>query len=187
MALPLTLDELRSRFNAGESFSFLQFWGHTPPRDRVPTRSCFSQWYQAPFELDGDVYPTAEHYMMAAKARLFKDEATRAKVLAAPTPGAAKALGRGVADFVEADWVAQRFEIVCRANVAKFGQHPVLRDFLVGTGAHVLVEASPLDRIWGTGLAADDPRAQDPNQWEGPNLLGFALMQARATLLKAGS
>lgn len=185
MALPTTLDELRTRFNAGESFSFLQFWGHTPPKDGMITRSCFSQWYQAPFELDGDRYPTAEHYMMAAKARLFQDEETRAKVLAAPTPGAAKALGRSVANFVEADWLAQRFDIVCRANVAKFGQNPALRDFLVGTGAHVLVEASPVDRIWGTGLAADDPRSQDPNQWEGPNLLGFALMQARLQLQAA--
>ncbi|UOD31855.1 NADAR family protein [Massilia violaceinigra] len=182
MALPNTLDELRSRFNAGESFSFLHFWGHTPPRDGVITRSCFSQWYQAPFELDGDRYPTAEHFMMAEKARLFKDEANRAQVLAAPTPGAAKALGRKVANFVEADWLAHRFEIVCRANVAKFGQNPALRDFLTGTGKHVLVEASPLDRIWGTGLAADDPRSNDPNLWEGPNLLGFALMQARSQL-----
>ena len=185
MALPETLDELRSRYNAGESFSFLHFWGHTPAKDGAITRSCFSQWYEAPFELDGDRYPTAEHYMMAAKARLFRDEATRARVLAAPTPGAAKALGRGVANFVEADWLAQRVEIVCRANVAKFGQQPALRDFLVGTGAHVLVEASPLDRIWGTGLAADDPRSNDPNQWEGPNLLGFALMAARRQLQAA--
>ncbi|HEX8614978.1 MAG TPA: NADAR family protein [Telluria sp.] len=182
MALPTTLDELRSRFNAGESFSFLQFWGHTPPKDGAITRSCFSQWYAAPFELDGDACPTAEHYMMAEKARLFDDEATRAKVLAAATPGAAKALGRGIVNFVEADWLAHRFDIVCRANVAKFGQNPALRDFLVGTGKHVLVEASPVDRIWGTGLAADDPKSNDPNLWEGPNLLGFALMEARRQL-----
>ncbi|ATQ73098.1 hypothetical protein CR152_00175 [Massilia violaceinigra] len=185
MALPQTLDELRSRFNAGESFSFLQFWGHTPAKDGKITCSCFSQWYDAPFELDGDRYATAEHFMMAAKARLFNDESTRAKVLAAPTPGAAKALGRSVAGFVDADWLAHRFDIVCRANVAKFGQNPALREFLTGTGTHVLVEASPVDRIWGTGLAAADPRSEDPNQWEGPNLLGFALMEARRQLRQA--
>jgi ribA/ribD-fused uncharacterized protein len=69
--------------------------------------------------------------------------------------------------------------------VAKFGQHPALREFLLGTKAHVLVEASPLDRIWGTGLAADDPGANDPKQWQGPNLLGFALMEARRQLQQA--
>ena len=46
----------------------------------------------------------------------------------------------------------------------------------------MLVEASPLDRIWGIGLAADDQRAADPAPWRGLNLLGFALMEARARL-----
>lgn len=185
MTSPQSLDELRSRFNAGESFSFLQFWGHTPPKDGAVSRSCFSQWFEAPFEVDGERYPTAEHFMMAAKARLFNDEEVRAKVLAAPTPGAAKALGRKVAGYVDEVWLEHRFAIVCRANIEKFGQNPTLRDYLLGTGAHVLVEASPVDRIWGTGLAAADPRSDDPNQWEGPNLLGFALMAARRALQQA--
>jgi predicted NAD-dependent protein-ADP-ribosyltransferase YbiA (DUF1768 family) len=34
----------------------------------------------------------------------------------------------------------------------------------------------------GIGLAADQPRAHDPAQGQGANLLGFALMQVRATL-----
>ncbi|SEQ87616.1 hypothetical protein SAMN05216481_11865 [Streptomyces radiopugnans] len=47
----------------------------------------------------------------------------------------------------------------------------------------MLVEASPLDRIWGIGLAADDERASDPARWRGLNLLGFALMAARERLV----
>ncbi|MEY2863728.1 MAG: hypothetical protein RLY58_1435, partial [Pseudomonadota bacterium] len=46
----------------------------------------------------------------------------------------------------------------------------------------VLVEASPVDQIWGIGLAADDPRAANPAQWRGLNLLGFALMHVREQL-----
>jgi ribA/ribD-fused uncharacterized protein len=46
----------------------------------------------------------------------------------------------------------------------------------------VLVEASPVDRIWGIGLAGDDPRAEHPDQWRGLNLLGFALMEVRLRL-----
>ncbi|TGP15610.1 DUF1768 domain-containing protein, partial [Mesorhizobium sp. M1D.F.Ca.ET.234.01.1.1] len=46
----------------------------------------------------------------------------------------------------------------------------------------VLVEASPVDRIWGIGLAADDEKAANPLLWRGENLLGFALMQARDRL-----
>ena len=30
--------------------------------------------------------------------------------------------------------------------------------------------------VWCIGLSADDPRAADPRQWRGDNLLGFALM-----------
>jgi ribA/ribD-fused uncharacterized protein len=61
-------------------------------------------------------------------------------------------------------------------------QHPDLREFLLGTGDRVLVEASPQDRIWGIGLAADDERASVPEQWLGLNLLGFALMEVRHRL-----
>lgn len=41
---------------------------------------------------------------------------------------------------------------------------------------------SPVDSIWGIGLAADDPRCENPEQWRGLNLLGFALGEARARL-----
>ncbi len=66
--------------------------------------------------------------------------------------------------------------------MAKFDQHPALRAYLLGTGERVLVEASPLDRVWGIGLAADHPHAVDPARWRGLSLLGFALMQTRAIL-----
>jgi ribA/ribD-fused uncharacterized protein len=79
-------------------------------------------------------------------------------------------------------WDAARWEIVVRGNLAKFRQNPELGAFLANTGDRVLVEASPVDRIWGIGLAEDDARAQDPERWRGINLLGFALMEARARL-----
>ncbi len=68
----------------------------------------------------------------------------------------------------------------------KFAAHDDLGLFLLNTGDRVLVEASPLDRIWGIGLAADDEAAFDPERWRGQNLLGFALMEARERLAGAG-
>jgi len=72
--------------------------------------------------------------------------------------------------------------------MAKSGQHPELRDFLLGTGSRVLVEASSRERVWGIGLAAaDDDRGTSTAYWQGLNLPGFALMEvchrlrARAT------
>ena len=46
----------------------------------------------------------------------------------------------------------------------------------------MLVEASPLDAIWGIGLSQDNPKAQQPHLWQGQNLLGFALMKVREQL-----
>ncbi|CNF61934.1 Swarming motility protein ybiA [Mycobacterium tuberculosis] len=169
--------ELTRLQNDGARLEFLFFWGH-----QTPGRGYLSQWWPSPFAVGGTTYATAEHYMMAGKARLFGDEETAAAIIAAPDPRRAKDLGRRVRNFDEQTWRDNRVAIVTRANEAKFGQNKDLRDYLLGTGGRILVEASPLDRIWGIGLAADDPRAADPSSWRGENLLGFALMTARDSL-----
>jgi ribA/ribD-fused uncharacterized protein len=176
------LRQLTAALAEGAEAELLFFWGHRPLADGRVGKSCLSQWYAAPFTVDGERYATAEHWMMAEKARLFGDAAARAKILAAREPGEAKKLGRGVRGFDVARWAEARFEIVVRGNVEKFGQNAELKAFLLGTGDQVLVEASPEDRIWGIGMAADDPRARHPDEWDGENLLGFALMEARARL-----
>lgn len=176
------VEALRGRIAAGERFRYLCFWGHRQRADGVPSAACFSQWFPAAFTIDAIRYATAEHWMMAEKARLFADDQALARVLATADPAAAKAAGRAVRSFDEATWLRHRLEIVVRGNRAKFEQHPPLRDFLLGTGDQVLVEASPVDPVWGIGLAAGDPRAQDPMRWQGLNLLGFALMAVRDAL-----
>lgn len=160
----------------------LFFWGHTPNRPGTVGAECLSQWYPAPFEVDGIRFATAEHCMMWGKAQLFGDEQAAARIVAAGHPKEAKDLGRTIRKFDEDTWVAERVAIVTAGNVEKFRQNPDLLAFLLATGERVLVEASPMDRIWGIGLAADDERAQDPARWRGQNLLGEALMAARKTL-----
>ena len=162
--------------------AYLMFWGHRPRRDGALGPSCLSQWWPSPFTVEGVVYPTAEHWMMAAKARLFGDGETADRILAASSPAQAKALGRRVRGFDEERWAACRVELVVRGNLAKFGQDAKLRAYLLDTGTRVLVEASPLDAVWGIGCAATDPRATDPARWPGRNLLGFALMEVRDRL-----
>ncbi|WP_433006933.1 NADAR family protein [Kribbella sp. CA-294648] len=179
---PRSVGQLVEGMAAGRKYRYVFFWGHTPRRPGEVDASCFSQWYPAEFTVDGVTYPTAEHWMMTAKARLFGDIASAAKILAAGHPGEAKALGREVANFDGAEWRRERFAIVVAGNVSKFRQNAELAKYLAGTGDRVLVEASPVDRIWGTGLAADDERSTDPQQWLGENLLGFALMAARDQL-----
>ncbi|MFD3501744.1 NADAR family protein [Streptomyces sp. NPDC058676] len=167
---------------AGARIKYLHFWGHRPRPDGRVGASCLSQWWPSPFTVDGVSYATAEHWMMARKARLFEDGEAERRVLAAGSPAAAKKVGRLVRGFDEAMWERERFGIVVEGSVHKFASDPELREFLLNTGKRVLVEASPVDRVWGIGLAADDEAAQNPERWQGPNLLGFALMEARERL-----
>jgi ribA/ribD-fused uncharacterized protein len=175
---------LCARFEAGDRPPLLLFWGHTPT---ASGHHVLSQWWWAPFVVDGITYPTAEHWMMAEKARLFGDDDAVEQILAAPHPGEAKRLGRGVRGYDDARWGAARAEAVVRGNVHKFGRDPALRAHLLGTGDAILVEASPRDAIWGIGLGAANPAARDPRTWRGRNLLGFALVEARRRLREGGA
>ncbi|WP_407549667.1 NADAR family protein [Streptomyces sp. Pv4-95] len=184
---PRTVEELISATASRERVKYLHFWGHTPRRDGSLGASCLSQWWPAPFTVDGVAYATAEHWMMAGKARLFGDAEAERRAIAAGHPKQAKDAGRAVRGFDEEIWRQHRFALVVEGSVHKFGQDAALREFLLGTNSRVLVEASPLDRVWGIGLAADDERAEDPARWRGLNLLGFALMEARERLAEEPS
>ncbi len=184
VALPTmrSLEDLRAALDHGARPQYRFFWKATSSRDGRPTDAVFSQWWRSAFTVDGATYSSAEQWMMASKAALFGDEEVRAQILATDDPAAIKALGRKVRHFDNAVWEQHRFALVAQGNVAKFSADEALRAHLVGTGDAVLVEASPLDRIWGIGLADDHPDARDPHRWQGLNLLGFALMEARARL-----
>jgi ribA/ribD-fused uncharacterized protein len=178
----LSVAEVRAAIASGAQPEFLFFWGHRPRRDGSLGPSCLSQWWPVGFEVDGQRFASAEHWMMWRKAQVFDDHDASRRILEAATPAEAKKLGAQVRGFDPGAWEAERFAVVVAGNRAKFGQNPDLAGFLRGTAPRVLVEASPVDRIWGIGLAADDARAADPACWRGLNLLGFALMQVRDQL-----
>ena len=166
----------------GPRVKYLFFWGHQPNRDGAITKTCFSQWWLADFAVAGITYRSTEHWMMAEKARLFGNSNALAQILAVPAPAEAKKLGREIRGFDPEVWEAHKCEIVKTGNLHKFNQHPKLRKFLLDTNARILVEASPVDTIWGIGLAADAADAENPARWQGPNLLGFTLMEVRDQL-----
>ncbi|MEO8699158.1 MAG: NADAR family protein [Kofleriaceae bacterium] len=149
--------------------------------------SPFSQWYRCSFRVGDHTFNCAEQYMMHGKALLFDDANTAAEILAADHPREHKALGRKVKNFDDAIWKRSREAIVLAGNRAKFTQSAELRAVLLETRGTTLVEASPYDKIWGIGLAATDPRAQDPAQWKGQNLLGKVLTSLRDELLACDS
>ena len=179
-----SLQWLLEKVEKGEKVKYLFFWGHTPSNDGTVTKSCFSQWWGSAFEVGGVRYATAEHWMMAKKAELFGDKEMIQKIILAKSPAEAKKLGRKVKNFDPKIWGENCFDIVCEGNYHKFSQHPDLNEFLLNTNQRVLVEASPVDKIWGIGMAQDNAHIENPRLWKGSNLLGFALMEVRDRLIK---
>jgi ribA/ribD-fused uncharacterized protein len=155
---------------AQERFTF--FW-----------RGPFSQWHPSRFVVGDITFTHAEQFMMYAKAMLFGDRETAERILKARTPREQKALGRQVIGFDESVWILFREGVVFDGSYAKYSQNVELGEALLATRGTTLVEASPTDRVWGIGLAEDDPRARDRAQWRGLNLLGEALTRTREVLL----
>lgn len=174
-------DWLLNLIRSGEPPEYMFFWGHRAKPNTV-TKACFSQWWPSSFTVEGNTYETAEHWMMAHKAKLFGADDIYAKILDTPDPGAVKGLGRKVENFDPALWDLEKFDVVAQGNLHKFQQNEDIRKFLLSTGDKVLVEASPVDFVWGIGLAQDDENAHNPANWKGPNLLGYALMTVRDLL-----
>ncbi|MTH17087.1 NADAR family protein [Flavobacterium sp. LC2016-01] len=168
--------------NIAPESKFLFFWGHQPSKDGIITKTCFSQWWLSSFEVENGTYKTTEHWMMAKKAALFQDKEILEKILLADSPAEAKKLGREVKNYDDKLWLENRYEIVKQGNYHKFSQNPDLKTFLLNTKERILVEASPVDPIWGIGMASDHKDVLNPEKWKGLNLLGFALVEVRDEL-----
>ena len=119
---------------------------------------------------------------MHAKALLFDDHAIADRIMRAVSPGQARELGRRVRGFREEMWIAKRARLMEEANHAKFCALPELSAYLLSTWPRVLVQASALDTVWGSGLDLDDPFLPRPGTWPGMNLVGFSLMKVREEL-----
>ncbi|KAI7234628.1 hypothetical protein KC330_g4720 [Hortaea werneckii] len=104
------------------------------------------------------------------------------RILSESKPGRQKSLARSVkfshARFKE--WERIKFDVVLEGSFLKFSQNQELKVKLMATGVRELVEASPTDRTWGIGFAAEF--AKDCREGWGSNLLGKALMSVRESL-----
>jgi ribA/ribD-fused uncharacterized protein len=151
-------------------------------RDRAAFRF-LSHFWPAPIELDGLLWPTVEHYYQAQKSH---DPVYREAVRMAPAPGVAKRLAaqpsaprkissdswfkrHGVEP--RPDWHEVKLDLMRRADMAKFTQHPKLAQLLLDTLDAELVEDSPTEPFWGIG--------PDGN---GANWAGKVLMEIRDKL-----
>lgn len=175
MNFPVNMQWLLAHPNTPLTF----FWSNQSP---------FSNFHHSPFEaMMGDGmrrFTCMEQYMMFQKAVLFGDTHIATQILALPynNPHDYKKLGRKVRGFNPVIWDQHKVDIVLKGCLYKFSQNTHLKEALMATKGTVLVEASPYDKIWGIKLREQDPRARDPRQWLGENLLGFILTEVRRRL-----
>ena len=147
----------------------------------------FSNDSQHPIEVDGEQYPTVEHYFQAMKAKEFKDEEVYKKIVATKTPKAAKAAGKKVKNFITEFWDSRREQIMEKGVRAKFVQHPELRKELLETGDKIIGKADPRNTFWGIGTGMSSEKAKSPSKWRGQNKLGKLLMEIRESLRNQSS
>lgn len=167
--LPFYSDKEGKRFR-----EFSNFYQHARPFEFV--LPSFAQRAGFPRSVWCDF---SEKAIMASKATLMGDLEIFNEIDAARDPKSCKALGRGVRDFDDDLWQRHLEEVAFEVVRQKFMSEKRLRELLLSTGAKILVEAAPNDRIWGAGLPLSDGRIRDPSQWQGRNILGYALMRAR--------
>jgi ribA/ribD-fused uncharacterized protein len=144
-----------------------------------------SNWHPAEFdiEVNGTMchFHNTEQYFMYMKAIVFGDEEIAKQILADGDPKKVKALGRKVQNYDEQVWNEKRYQVMLKANVAKFSQNEDLKQLLLSKEyeGHGFVEASPYDKVWGVRMYESNPDIDDESKWKGLNLLGKVLDETR--------
>lgn len=162
----------------------------------TPTQVLFwggpaSQWFKSDFEghlpvvvyKDGRrgirkgkelrKFSSAEKYMMMAKASVFGDEAALRRMDAIDDVKKLKEEGRKVMGFDPEIWDSVNVPIVTIGTYYKATQNDGIWAFINEMGDREYVEGSPVDRIWGVGLAWNDPKIEYRDNWLGENRLGI--------------
>ena len=126
----------------------------------------FTNFYAAPIVLDGHTWPTSEHYFQAQKYVSAPNHYET--ILKLATPGEAFNYVRTHKHAVRSDWANVKDDVMFKACMAKFEQHPHLRELLLSTGDRTLIEHTTNDSYWGDG-----------GDGSGRNQLGNILMKIR--------
>jgi ADP-ribosyl-[dinitrogen reductase] hydrolase len=129
---------------------------------------CFTNFSDHGFKLDGEYWPTSEHYFQAHK---FMDEKLQDAVRHLPTGRKAFEFCRNHDSSKRSDWDLVKDGFMRRAVLCKFLKHPDLKAKLLNTGERSLVEDSPVDSYWGCG-----------EDGYGKNMLGQILTETREIL-----
>jgi ribA/ribD-fused uncharacterized protein len=129
---------------------------------------CVSNFSRHGIEMNGQWWPTTEHYFQAQK---FAGTEHVEAIRQAQSPKIAAGKGRSRNRPLRPDWESVKVGIMRRAVLKKFETHAEIRAILLATGSEEIVENAPHDYFWGCG-----------KNGSGKNILGKILMEVRETL-----
>ena len=138
-----------------------------------------SNFFPAPFNLNGVKYISSEQYIQASKANYFSDTDAYNQIMGCKTSVDCKELSRKIKGVDQSKWDSNAAD-VCRMGIReKFVQNPILLEILVTrTGNKRIVECSK-DRLWGTGTPLAQNDSLDPDRWITPGIMGKLLEDIR--------
>jgi len=131
---------------------------------------CFSNFSKHPVAVDGETWPSAEHFFQASK---FQTEEDRSDILHASNAADAARIGRERSRPLRSDWEVVKDDVMRRAVLLKVEQHSDVKEALLWTGSAILVEHTANDHYWADG-----------GDGSGANMLGRILMDTRTLLFK---
>lgn len=153
--LPLNLEHDRS--SSIKFYHSDQTWGE------------FSNFSQHAVYLQGKIWRTTEHFYQAQK---FSDPELQERVRSASSPMIAKEIANQLElQYLQSNWHNKKEKVMWEALMAKFTQHPELKELLLSTQQRDIAEHTRNDNYWG-----------DAGDGSGLNRLGELLVQLRSQI-----
>ena len=167
------------KHKAGDYRCFSNFFQHADFVFEVPEAFCAKPMEEAQRRVR---CAFSEKAIMLCKAAGMGDLAAFDAIAESTIPGDAKRLGRSIQPFDQGLWNNLVLSVAYEVALQKFTQLRDLQEILLSTGDRMIAEMTSEDSIWGTGVDIGSTEAADASKWLGTNILGWALVEARATL-----
>jgi ribA/ribD-fused uncharacterized protein len=124
------------------------------------------------FELDGESWPSVEHYYQAMK---FESAELRKIILESDHPSKAEKIAKKNKKVVRKDWGQLKETYMTRGIYIKCRTHNEVADALLATSDQKIVESTQYDYYWGCG-----------RDGRGHNTFGKVLVAVRDKLREEG-
>ena len=106
------------------------------------SHSPFSNLYSASVRVENTEYSCNEQFIQCAKAAIFDDDESQARILRETNPYKMKKLGSKVKNFKLDKWHKQAKKLAYKVNLAKYSQNDTLKGLLLSTSDKMIAESS---------------------------------------------